>query len=104
MAFVDIPGGAGTYRGTVEIILRAVRLGLFTAAEARTLIDPVRLDTTASLVSIQDNSRAGLVGRREPSRRSCGGGRAVSGRGHPCGLAALDDHRDAHAVRHLLRP
>src|SRR5256885_11969027 len=102
MAFVDIPGGAGTYRGTVEIILRAVRLGLFTAAEARTLIDPVRLDTTASLVSIQDNSRAGLVGRREPSRPSCRGGRAVSGRGPPFGLAALAGHRVAHPLRQPL--
>ena len=63
MVFVDIPGSAGTYPGTVEIILRATRLGLFTVAEARLLIDRARVHTTTPAMSIQDNNRAGVAGQ-----------------------------------------
>jgi hypothetical protein len=63
MALVDIPGSAGTCPGTVEIILRATRLGLFTAAEAGVLIDRIRPHTTPPpTLSIQDNNRAGAAG------------------------------------------
>lgn len=63
MAHIDVPGRAGTYAGTVEIILRAFRLGLLTAAEARTLIAQIRPHGTASLVSIQDGGPAGVGGQ-----------------------------------------
>ena len=63
MARVDIPGSAGTYPGTVEIILRATRLGLFTAAEAQLLIDQARVHTITPTMSIQDNDRAGIAGQ-----------------------------------------
>lgn len=62
MTLVDA-GSAGTYSGTVEIILRAARLGLLTAAEARLLIDRVRPPTSTPTLSIQDNNRAGLAGQ-----------------------------------------
>lgn len=63
MVLVDIPGRAGTCPGTVEIILRAVRLGLFTPAEAGLLIDRIRPRTTTTpTLSIQDNNRAGATG------------------------------------------
>jgi hypothetical protein len=58
MALVDIPGSAGTCPGTVEIILRAARLGLFTATEAGLLIDRVRPHTTTSTMSILDSNPA----------------------------------------------
>jgi hypothetical protein len=64
MALVDIPGGAGSCSGTVEIILRATRLGLFTAAEAGVLIDRVRRPyTTSPLLAIQDSNPAGGIGQ-----------------------------------------
>lgn len=63
MALVDVAESAGSYRGTVEIILRAARLGLFTAAEAGLLIDRVRPHTTRPLVSIQDSNPAGGIGK-----------------------------------------
>jgi hypothetical protein len=63
MAFVDIPGSAESYSGTVEIILRATRLGFFTAAEAGVLIDRVRPRTTTPTLSIQDDNRAGVAGQ-----------------------------------------
>ena len=65
MVFVDIPGSAGTYPGTVEIILRATRLGLFTVAEARLLIDRARVHTTTPAMSIQDSNPAGSSGQTE---------------------------------------
>lgn len=63
MALVDIPGGAGTYPGTVEIILRATRLGLFTAAEAQRLIDRVHPHTTTPSLSILDSYPTQLGGQ-----------------------------------------
>jgi hypothetical protein len=63
MARVDTPGSAGTCLGTVEIILRATRLGLFTAAEAGLLIDRVRHHTTTPAMSIQDSSQIALGGQ-----------------------------------------
>jgi hypothetical protein len=63
MTLVDIPGSAGSCSGTVEIILRATRLGLFTAAEAGVLIDRVRPHTTSPLLSIQDSNPAGGIGQ-----------------------------------------
>jgi hypothetical protein len=63
MALVDIPDSAGSHAGTVEIILRAARLGLFTAAEAGLLIDQVRPRTTTPTLSIQDNLQAGVAGQ-----------------------------------------
>jgi hypothetical protein len=69
MVLVDIPGSAGTYPGTVEIILRATGLGLFTAAEAELLIDRARTHTTP-ILSIQDSNRAGVAARSgEPPHR-----------------------------------
>lgn len=62
MALVDIPGSAGTCSGTVEIILRAARLGLLTAAEAGQLIDRVRPHTTTPAMSIQDDNPTALGG------------------------------------------
>jgi len=62
MALVDIPGSAASYPGTVEIILRAARLGLFTAAEAGLLIDRARTHATTPELSIQDTNRAGVAG------------------------------------------
>ena len=63
MVLVDIRGSAGTCPGTVEIILRATWLGLFTAAEAGLLIDRVRPPTTALSLSIQDSNSAGVAGQ-----------------------------------------
>jgi hypothetical protein len=63
MALVDIAGSAGTYPGTVEIILRATRLGLFTAAEAQLLIDRVHPHTTTPILSIQDGYPVGVAGQ-----------------------------------------
>ena len=63
MALVDISGSAESYSRTVEIILRATRLGLFTAAEAGVLIDRIRPRTaTTPTLSIQDNNRTGVAG------------------------------------------
>ena len=63
MALVDLPGSTRTCPGTVEIILRATRLGFFTAAEAQLLIDRIRPHTTTPpALSIQDNNRAGAAG------------------------------------------
>jgi hypothetical protein len=62
MALVDIPGSAESYSGTVEIILRATRLGLFTAAEAGVLIDRLRPHATSPLRSIQDSNPARGIG------------------------------------------
>ncbi len=68
MVLVDIPGSAGTYPGTVEIILRATGLGLFTAAEAELLIARARTHITTPILSIQDSNRAGVAARSgEPS-------------------------------------
>ncbi|HET9140394.1 hypothetical protein [Actinophytocola sp.] len=47
MALVDVPGNGKSDSGAIEIILRAARLGLFTAAEARLLIDRIRQHTAA---------------------------------------------------------
>jgi hypothetical protein len=63
MALVDIPGSAESYPGTVEIILRATRLGLFTAAEAGLMIDRIRPHTTTPPMSIQDSSPTGVGGQ-----------------------------------------
>jgi hypothetical protein len=62
MTLVDIPGSAESYPGTVELILRATRLGLFTAAEAGLLIDRARTHTITPELSIQDTNRAGVAG------------------------------------------
>jgi hypothetical protein len=71
MARVDTPGSAVSYPGTIEIILRAARLGLFTAAEAELLIAQARTHTTSPLLSIQDSNPAGGIGQaRSPSQPS----------------------------------
>jgi hypothetical protein len=63
MALVGIPGSAESFSGTVEIILRATRLELFTAAEAEVLIDRVRPHIASTLLPIQDSHPAGGVGQ-----------------------------------------
>lgn len=54
---------AGSHPGTVEIILRATRLGLFTAAEAGLLIHRVRPHKTTPQLSVRDSDTAGPTGQ-----------------------------------------
>lgn len=63
MALVDFPDNKASDPGAVEIILRAARLGLFTAGEAGLLIDRVRPHPTTPQLSIEDGRPAGPGGR-----------------------------------------
>jgi hypothetical protein len=62
MARIEFPDSAVAYPGTVEIILRAARLGLFTPAEAELLIAKARTHTTSPPLSIHDSNPTAGIG------------------------------------------
>lgn len=55
-----VAGIAGPHQSTVTTILRAVELGLFTAAQADMLIDRVRAHLTALPVALPSSVAAGF--------------------------------------------
>jgi hypothetical protein len=76
MARVDGTGSADSCSSTVAIIMRAVRLGLFTAAEAELLIDRVRPRAPTAL-SGQDANSAGPGGQPERDQPLIGPDRTI---------------------------